>query len=123
MSLGMTYSDYWNGEAEMARYYRRAEEERMKTLNWEQWRLGMYMTHAVSTALANAFRKERSAPVKYAAEPFPLFPDEGKEKTVSAEKEKIQRMIAKMEAKTTIHKQLFSEGEVTENGRSYDKQT
>ena len=120
MSIGMTYDQYWNGEPEMAKYFRRAEEERMKTENFRQWRMGMYMTHAVSTALGNAFRKEGSASVKYAKEPFPLFADDEK-KTVSSQQEKIMRMIAKMEAKTQIHKQLFSEEGGTDNGRGNDK--
>lgn len=94
----------------------------MRDENFLMWRMGMYMTHAVSIALGKAFSKEGASTPNYTDEPFPLFAKDALEKKQKEEERRMKEMIARMDAKTQIHKQIFKKGEMTD-GRSNDKQT
>lgn len=82
----------------------------------------MYVTHAVSTALTNAFRKEGSAAIPYTSEPFPVFESDAIKKREDDERVRMEKMYARMEAKMKTHRQMdFSEQGEAINGRSNDK--
>lgn len=95
---GMTYEQFWYGDPMAARDYRRAYIERRRAENKRDWLQGAYFYNAVSTALANAFRKQGSKPHDYLEEPFPIFaPTEAEmaEKN-RKEKEKIEAVYKSM---------------------------
>lgn len=73
MSLGMTYHDYWDGDCQMAKYYREAGEYRQERENINAWLHGMYIYRAILDAspVLNALSK-RKTPHKYLDSPIPL---------------------------------------------------
>ena len=65
MAYGMTPEQFWDGEPELVRYYRKAYEYRREMDNERDWILGMYFERAIVNALNG--RK-----AKYPDKPFPL---------------------------------------------------
>lgn len=111
----MTYEQFWYGDPWAAKNYREAYKERRRAENIRDWLQGAYFYNAISTALANAFRKQGSKPHDYLEEPFPLFaPTEAEiaEKN-RKEKEKIEAvyksMIAQQKAKKAKEQQNNAE--------------
>ena len=84
MSMGMSYAEFWDGDAELVKPYRRAHELRIRHTNWEAWLMGLYVYEGFSIAYSNAWSKERS---DYPTKPHPLT-----EKEVREEREAEQRM-------------------------------
>ena len=70
----MTAEQYWNGDATLAYYYRKAEELRKERVNSELWLQGMYIYDAVSrlTPVLHAFAKKGTKPQPYPEEPYPI---------------------------------------------------
>lgn len=80
MSLGMSYSDYWDGDGAMVKYYRQKDEYVRERENFNLWLQGMYIYEAlldVSPAL-RPFAKN-SKPQPYRSEPVPLSQHKTKE--------------------------------------------
>lgn len=69
LSLGMTYDEYWNGEAGLATAYRKAERIREERLNQEMWLQGAYFKSALDASIGTAFGSRR---IDYAKRPFAL---------------------------------------------------
>ena len=92
----MSYDEFWHGDPWLAKTYRRAYVARRKAENERDWLQGAYYYNAVSTALANAFRKSGQAPYDYLEEPFqifPLSPEEKAEKLAREEKTLMDAML------------------------------
>ena len=83
--MGMTYDEYWNGDAELPRFYREAHRLRRIQENHNAWLHGLYVYHAMSSVspLFRDWVKDHTAE-KYLEQPFDLYP---KKKTVSQEQE------------------------------------
>lgn len=65
MSMGMSVDEFWDGDYEYAKYYKKAHELRREMENESMWLNGMYMISAIQ----NAMNPRRA---KYPKEPFPL---------------------------------------------------
>lgn len=94
MSIGMSYDDFWNGDPEMAKYYRKAEKIRMKRENRNLWLQGLYIYHAVGD-LAPILRFRTRGSVKaepYLSEPFAIDEEEQKEREEKSRAESLLRM-------------------------------
>lgn len=50
LNMGMTYDEYWNGDAENCVAYRKAYQERLKFEDAMLWRQGLYVYHAICCA-------------------------------------------------------------------------
>lgn len=85
MVMGMTYEQYWDGEPELARYYRKADELRTERRNQELWLQGMYVYEAVSdiSPILHAFAKKGTKAKPYPAQPYALT---SKDRTAIREK-------------------------------------
>lgn len=73
LAIGMSYAEYWEGDATLARYYRKAYQIKQDEINNNAWLQGMYIYDAVSTALHNALRgfgKNKSPVQHYAKQPY-----------------------------------------------------
>ncbi len=57
MAMGMTYEQFWEGEATMASAFRKADEIRRKRRNEELWLEGIYTAEALSATVGNMFSK------------------------------------------------------------------
>lgn len=82
LSLGMSYEEYWRGDAEAVRYFRKAETIRAKRRNFEMWLQGLYIYEAIGdmTPVLHAFAKKGAKALPYPERPYPLTEDERAEK-------------------------------------------
>lgn len=80
MAMGMSVSEYWDGEAELCRYYRKAEEIRLKKRNYEMWLQGAYVYNTMLAVypVYHSFIKNPK-PSPYLDFPFPLTEKEAAE--------------------------------------------
>lgn len=69
LSIGMTYEQYWEGEASLPRYYRKAYKIRQEKINQEAWLNGLYTFDALVSALSHLNPKQ-SSHKNYVAEPY-----------------------------------------------------
>ncbi len=70
----MTPAEYWDGDAALARDYRKAEEIREGRRNQELWLQGLYIYEAISdiAPTLHAFAKKGTKAKPYPAQPYPL---------------------------------------------------
>ena len=88
LSIGMTEGQYWDGDAVLAKHYRKAEELRRERANRQAWLQGMYVYDAIARLLPvmHAFAKKGAKAEPYVPEPYPL--NERERKQAEREKEK-----------------------------------
>ena len=69
MSLGMSYTDYWEGENSLPGFFIQAYNQRrrreMEEQNFNAWLGGFYNMQAFAVVLSNAFAKKGSPPAEY----------------------------------------------------------
>ena len=99
MTMGMSYEEYWQGPAWLARAYREAFEIKRKQEEWARWRQGAYVFNAIMCAapIIKPFVKD-AKPGNYPDEPWPITEAEAREQEERREKENYERYIAKMNA-------------------------
>ena len=112
MSLGMSYTDYWEGENCLPNFYLRAYNERRRRetedQNFAAWLNGMYAANAFGVVLSNAFAKSGSPRSEYPEKPFEIFPHEKTEAEQEAEREEVLKRIERsLSAMTAASKQIF----------------
>ena len=118
---GMTYDQFWHGDPWMAASYREAYVARRKAENERDWLQGAYFYNAVTTALANAFRKKGAQQIEYLKEPFQIFPLTEEEQAAKQAKEEkalmdaMLRQAAIMRAQKATQEQNNAE---TDNSRT-----
>ena len=85
LAIGMSYAEYWEGDASLTRYFRKAYKIKQEQENNNAWLQGLYFYDALSTALHNAMRgmsKSKPPAREYAKQPYDIF----KKKKTEAEK-------------------------------------
>ena len=102
---GMTYDQFWHGDMWMAASYRKAYVARRKAENERDWLQGAYFYNAVTTALANAFRKKGAKQIDYLNEPFPIFPLTPEEKAAKQAREEKVLMDAMLRQAAIMREQ------------------
>jgi hypothetical protein len=97
--MGMSYEEYWQGPAWLARAYREAFEIKRKQEEWARWRQGAYVFNAIMCAapIIKPFVKD-AKPGNYPDEPWPITEAEAREQEERREKENYERYLAKMNA-------------------------
>ena len=124
MSLGMSYTEYWEGENSLPGFFIQAHEKRrrreMEEQNFNAWLNGMYNARAFGVVLSNAFAKKGSPPAEYFDKPIELFPHEKTEKEKADEQEQ-----ARLRVKIALDNFVaaLSNGKEKNNGRSNDRRT
>ena len=93
LSIGVRYEDYWNGDPEIARYYREAYSLKQDRINFEQWLNGLYIYNALLSAspVFNPMHKTHK-PEKYIEEPIPITKNAQREKEREQYEDMKQRM-------------------------------
>ena len=96
----MTYDEFWNGDVNMARTYRKAQELRDKRKNQELWLQGMYVYEVVCDVapVLHAFAKKGTKPEPYAKEPYPITEAEIREREERKAREAQERIKAEFAA-------------------------
>lgn len=98
LAMGMTWTQFWIDEPELAIAYRRAEAIRKRRKNEELWLAGMYVAEALNATVGNMFSKGQKHP--YPSEPFPITADEQQERREREERNRMERMKAAFIAKS-----------------------
>lgn len=89
MAMGMSYDDYWNGEPDMVRYYRKTDELKKKQRNFDFWLQGLYIYEALLDASPMFHDLAKSPkPIPYLSEPYALSKEEIEAKIKKDEEEK-----------------------------------
>lgn len=97
LSIGMSYTDYWDGDPEMVRFYRDKNKLDIERKNQELWLLGGYIYSAlvdVSPAV-NALSKKHD-PLPYMGKPIELIPptpEEEKRRRIEESKKATMQLV------------------------------
>lgn len=81
MSYGMTYNEYWYGDAYIVKFYRESYRLKLKSQDENNWMLGMYVYEAIldCSPILHAFSKKGTKPLQYSSKPY--LADKLREKT------------------------------------------
>ena len=108
LAIGMSYAEYWEGDASLARYFRKAYRIKQEQDNNNAWLQGLYFYDAISTALHNAMRgmgKSKPPAKDYAKQPYEIFKKKKTEVELAQEVEiEQQKAAAWMENLVRINK-------------------
>ena len=97
LAIGMSLAEYWEGDATLTRYYRKAYKLKQEQENNNAWLQGMYFYDALSTALHNALRgmgKSKPAAKDYPKQPYDIFKKQKTEQELAKEVELEQQKAA-----------------------------
>lgn len=115
LSIGMTYEQFWDGDPELVRAYRKAEDIRTHRRNWEMWLNGRYIYDSVMRLIPSLNMWKPKEPIAYMDEPYPLNKKEYEDRQMREHKRKQEEMRAKLQAYALRQKKQKQE-EVQEDG-------
>jgi hypothetical protein len=92
LAMGMTWTQFWIDEPELAVAYRKAEMIRKRRRNEELWLQGIYVAEALKATVCNMFNKGQKN--QYPDEPLPITADEQQERREREERNRMERMKA-----------------------------
>lgn len=81
MSYGMSYDEYWHGDAYVVKFYKEAHRLKLQAQDENNWMQGMYVYEAIldCSPILHAFSKKGTKPLQYAEKPYLM--DRLREKT------------------------------------------
>lgn len=81
MSYGMSYDEYWHGDAYVVKFYKEAHRLKLQAQDENNWMQGMYVYEAIldCSPILHAFSKKGTKPLQYCEKPY--LADRLKEKT------------------------------------------
>ena len=117
MSIGMSYDEYWDGEAALCKYYREAHDRRLREQNVLMHRQGAYIYQALLCAspLFNALSKKREAH-PYPTDVIPINEKQSQEIKEAKEKRQMEENKARMRMLMDKLNQKFLEKKEQDNG-------
>ena len=82
LAIGMTPEQYWEGDCELVRYYRKAAQIRQDLKNQDAWLQGMYVYQAIGNLapILRAFAKKGVKAIPYPDQPFDFDPKQKAER-------------------------------------------
>ena len=91
LSIGMTYEQFWDGDPQLVKYYRQADELRIDRKNQELWLQGLYVYEALCDVapILHAMAKKGTK-----AQPYPDKPYAITEKQRKREIDEQERKVA-----------------------------
>ena len=101
MSIGMSYDDFWSGDVEMVKAYRKANELRDRRHNQDMWLQGRYFYDALCAAsplFRFTMKKGMIKPEPYTSEPYPITEAELREREEREARAKEERLKAEFTA-------------------------
>lgn len=111
LSIGMSPEQFWDGDPELAKHYRRADEIKLERQNQTLWLQGMYFYEAICDAspILQSFAKKGTKPHPYVEKPYPLTNKQRKQDVVNKEKEVSEKGKKFMEAFMKLNNSKFKE--------------
>lgn len=94
MSIGMTYEQFWDGEAELPKYFREAHELKLREQNRMMYYQGAYVYTAIIAVspILRAFSKAKE-PAPYPDDVFPISQKEAEEIKERREREQFEKNL------------------------------
>lgn len=84
LSIGMTSTEYWEGDNDLPKAYRKAFKLRQENKNYEAWLNGMYVYDAVVSAMSH-LNENKSKHKNYAEKPYDFTPQKKEEEVEEAQ--------------------------------------
>ena len=118
----MSYSDYWDGDPEIVKYYRDKRKYEQEYLSFQMWLQGAYIYEAIIEAspVYNFFSKHRK-PEPYREQPIPIGKverqhreEERQRQQMAAGKKIMMGLMESVNAKFKKEKQTYD----SQNGNS-----
>lgn len=110
MSIGMTYEQFWDGEAELPKYFREAHELRMREQNRMMYYQGAYVYSAIIAVspILRAFSKAKE-PAPYLDDVIPISEKEADEIKERKEREQFEKNLTWMKTISQRLNEQFKE--------------
>lgn len=104
LQYGMTYDQYWHGDPWIARAFRKKWRLEQEEENKREWRQGLYIYDAVSTAIHNNFVQGQK--LSYIEEPIRIFPmtEEEEQAAMRKEQERVMQYYKGLAARQRAQK-------------------
>lgn len=114
----MTWEQYWDGDCEMPKYYRKAFELQKHRKNEELWLQGAYVYEAIIdiAPVLHAFAKKGTRPEPYASEPYALTSADVEEKKQRKAEAEYKKKKATVEAWASAVNNKLAKKEVESHG-------
>lgn len=112
LSIGMSYEQYWDGEADLCRYYREAHNRILREQNAMAWRQGAYVYQALLCAypLYNALSKKKEA-YPYPEEVIPIDNRQAEEIREDKNRRQMEENMKRMQLLAETLNQKFKKKE------------
>lgn len=96
MSYGMSFDEFWHGEAYLTKFYREAYKLKVKQKDEELWMQGMYIYEALCkvSPILHAFSKNGTKPLPYSEKPYLSSIKENKTKEDIEQEKENARLVA-----------------------------
>lgn len=91
LSIGMSATEYWEGDNDLPRQYRKAEKMRQEQINHNAWLHGLYVYDAIMSGLSHLSSKKNEHH-SYAEKPYSFTPSK-KEEEQKKEEAKAQAEV------------------------------
>ena len=111
IAMGMSYSDFWDGDPEMVSYVRSAYELDKQRRNEGYWIQGLYIYDALLRLWPAMRFGSKVKPKPYREEPIPISKKQEENIEVSKAKARMERNRAYMIGFTTNFNQRFKDKE------------
>lgn len=118
LTIGMSSDEYWEGDCQLVRAYRKADELKRQRQNEMLWLQGMYVYEAILDAAPtmNAFKPQKPRP--YSSEPYPITKQQSEDRVERRDKAAYEQGKAKIMAwMQHVNAQKKAREEVSSNGR------
>lgn len=98
MSYGMSYDEFWYGDAYRTKFYRDAYLIKVRQKDEELWMQGMYIYEALCkvSPILHAFSKKGTKPLPFSEKPYLYNSDLVKTRKEKEQEEKNARLIARL---------------------------
>ena len=120
LSIGMSWEQFWDGECEIARHYRKAHELKRRQKNEELWLQGLYIYEALCDVapVMHAFAGKDAKPITYSSLPYPITEKERIQRQAEEERKRFEAMKEKMYAKVSAINAKMKQKEADANAGS-----
>lgn len=116
LSIGMTPTEYWEGDCELVKFYREAHNLKREQKNQELWMQGLYIYEAIAnlSPILKPFVKNPK-PLPYPNKPYPLAQTEIEERKEQEHEEAKTAQFNKMKQwMQTVNNRMEKKNERTE---------
>ena len=99
LAIGMSNDEFWNGDCYLAKVYRQVDELNKRRKNEELWLQGLYFYEVlldVAPRYDQLAKSQHRKPIDYPKEPYAITEKQIKEKKERDEKNKYEKMKARM---------------------------